>query len=317
MSERPVRIERRLEGACKAWRSGRLKEAAAGLREVLAAQPGLLDAIYPLSRVLHEQGQTPRALNLLTDAVEGERVHRGGRIHRALIHFDCDEDTMLLEDLDALGPSNHTVPALHALLEARRGDWERAVFPRTAFWNAEIAGRLLAILERRFAETIASETDEFHHQLFYHPSIGTGNGSADDEEEPAVHDSRKPWSRRGWESALETAFTCHHLESFLELWDAHVQEKWRDTLSKEYLIYAHYACSSSSVAVRHAAEAAAGEPRSVNLHFLHGLCLERAQAHPESAHAFVRAARFDDLQIHFVLQELARELRISLNVAPD
>ncbi|MCZ6795811.1 MAG: tetratricopeptide repeat protein [Planctomycetota bacterium] len=305
-----MRTERQLERACAAWKRGELERAASALEEVLERRPGLPEAIFPLSRVLHEQGKTPRALDLLEEAAADEGA--GGAIHRALICFDSGDDGGLGEALESLGPRNQSGPAIVTLCLVRQGDWGAATFPPVALWNAEIVGRLLSLLESRLAEGKPPGDDTFHHRLFVAaPKKAGKNGQSPPGPAP------RSWGREEWEAALEASFAAGLFARFITTWESDVPARWRDALSREYWVYSHYASSPPSRAVETAREALAAAPRRMELHFLHGLCLVRHSRPVEAAHAFVRAARLDDVGMNSILLELAGHVEVHLNVAAD
>ena len=314
--EQPLswKTERALEKGYRAWKRGELDAAAGLLTAILKENPGLVEAIYPLSRVVHEQGDSPRALELLADLVDAEQPERGALIDRVFIFYDCGDDARLESDLQRLGDTNLTVRGIRALLKGRTGDWENVTLPPTALWNAEIVGRLLALLESSYAEKVPAKEDTFHHQLFSLELPANGDTAPEDDSKPSH--PKGPWTRKSWESALRETFARRRFAQCLEVWDAKgADSAWREALSRDYWLYSHYASSLPKTAVERAREQVTTHPRSVDCHFLHGLCLVRVGSSREAAHAFVRCARLEDVQIHTVVQDLAKRLDIALNIA--
>jgi tetratricopeptide (TPR) repeat protein len=332
-----LRFERDLERGDLAWRRGELDTALSLLGRLLEARPLLPAALYPYARALHERGDSADGLALLDAAIDGAAPPAGAVVHRAFIHFDLGDDAALEADLEMLEGENPTAAALRGLMAARRGEWSRSALPRASLWTAEVLGRLLAILEALHAATVTPGADHFHHRLFSPEARAGASPEAGGTEEPAGGDrgsgagegggaaARKQAPARGgavarrtWEGELERAFAHGEFARFLEVWEsADAPAAWRRGLSREFWLYAHGAVSSPRDAVRRAEEVLAKERPSVDYHFLHGLLLTRAGERARASHAFVRAARCDDIQIHDIAESLGRELGVAWTLAGD
>jgi len=278
-----------------------------------------------LARALHERGETDRARDLLDGYLESHPGDPGATIHRAWIHYDAREGEALARDVELLGGANLAAPSIRALAIAREGRWEEAIFPRAGLWTADVLGRLVALLEMLHAARVPSSDDPYHHRLFAPDDRSSkestvaggesrGGAATERDSEPEI----VAGDRESWEKALEHAFLSRRYKRFLELWENRdVPPDWIEGLSREYWLFAHWAVSPPEVAARHAQELATAEPRNVEHHFLMGLALLRAQKPVEASHAFVRAARLDDIRIHEIAEELAREEGVVIRLVDD
>jgi len=314
------RLERELRRGYRAWQHGELARAIELLERVHAARPFADTVIFPLARALHESGERAHALELLDATIEraargAQRRWRGrgqgGIVHRATIRYDCGDDAGLASDIARLGEQQPFGRALAALAAARAGRWEQARFPVFAFWNVELAGRMLALLEARWVGQVPAADDTFHHRLFAaNPPESPLPASSPDS---AANGSRRGTSRRAWSQALERAFDGREFATVLaRTRAADLPADWRDPPVRALEVFASISTEAPETAVEAAADTLAACGPSLDLCFLSGLALARAGSTLEAAFAFVRAARSVDGIVHDVLTSLAAELGIAL-----
>lgn len=306
------RLEKALHSGYQAWQRGDVNTAVEILENVLAERPGALEAIFPLARALHEKGESDRALAVLDGAIEDLVDKTGALAHRAIIRFDVGDDDGLKHDLQALGSDNPMANALSALAGARRGDWKIALLPAFSLWNAELVGRLLAILEELYAQRRETKDDVFHHRLF------SSSAAASDVEKSdgaaAASPLPKSFSKRAdWIDELNGRFDARDFDAVLTLArHKDLAEEWLDESSCAFEIFASLTRETSGKTLSIADKALATHGPSLDLHFLRGLALIRNGETSAASHAFVRAARSADTILYDVVTTLALELDISL-----
>jgi hypothetical protein len=328
-------IERDVETGWSAWYRGELDLAREKLARGVEGHAGPA-AAFPYARVLHELGDSERGLEILERILDAGVCPVGARVHRAWIHYDRGDDAAVERGLAELSPSNFAVQALRALVDARKGAWDRVRFPRAALWTADILGRLIALLEEEFARRHTAELDRFHHSLLC-PSAEDGDTSEDTAAEdtasedtapdnPAVPSKAaakrsgvsEPWKRAEWEDALELAFATRRFQRFLALWhESGIPADWTKSLSREYWVYSHYSITPVREALGHATALVDTDPGNVEYRWVRALLFIRAGATRDAALEFVRIARKSDTQAHAVMIELARELGIEIGMLED
>jgi tetratricopeptide (TPR) repeat protein len=98
-----------LERAIALHRAGRLDDAAAGYREVLAADPKNFTACWGLGVVMHAQGKTAEAVEPLAAAVASQPAHAGARFNLGVVLGTLerfDEGAAHLEEAVRLAPGS-------------------------------------------------------------------------------------------------------------------------------------------------------------------------------------------------------------------
>lgn len=305
-----IRCERHVERGQSAWLRGELERAATHLEAALRSRPELPEAVFALARTRFERGERLEAIGALAESMASGRFPKGGHLHLAWMRFDVGDHEALRADVAALGPDNHVADALSRLEEVRAGTLAPADLPPAALWSAEIAGRVLALLEERRSRRVPLADDELHHALFSPvppapaPAGASGpEGPVDPAPEPPPPVA--PRQRKEWNKLLTDRFARREFAAFLELWShPEVPEAWRAASDQETWLFARVAASPAGDALGDARALVAEGSGDVGIHFLHGLAALRGGEAIEAAQAFVRAARLDDVQIHDVIQRL-------------
>ncbi|MEM7234637.1 MAG: hypothetical protein AAF517_20830 [Planctomycetota bacterium] len=303
--------EHHIERAVSAWKRGNLSQASEWLKPLYEASPNWVDAACPYARVLHEMGESDRALEVLEPIVESPAAPSGLGVHRALIAWDIENEELLERDLSRLSETNRSGPALRSLSAARRGDWSSVKFTEAELWTSEVAGRFLSLLLREFTNRVEPSEDRFHHRTFCLEPLPAEGDVARDPEAPSGG-----WTVNAWDEALRELFRHRRFAEFVELWDLDAAKEWKEGLSREYLLVSHYASSSAHVALKHAKRVASESPE-VSTQYLYGLCATRAGETTEARRALVASARLDDLAVNEVIRQLASELEITLQVSAE
>ena len=307
------RLEKALDSGYQAWQRGDVNTAVKILENVLAERPGAIEALFPLARALHEKGESDRAITVLDGAIEDLVDKTGALSHRAIIRFDVGDDEGLNHDVQALGSDNPMANALRALAGARCGDWKIALLPAFSLWNAELVGRLLAILEDIYAQRRETKDDFFHHRLFSTSAAAVADVEGSDTA-AAPTPLPKSFSKRAeWVDELIGRFDTRDFDAVLALTrHKDLAEEWLDESSSSLEVFASLAREPIGKTLGLVDKALATHGPSLDLHFLRGLALIRDGKTSAASHAFVRAARSADTVLYDVVTTLARELDISL-----
>ncbi len=308
------RSRKALATGYRAWQRGEVDRAIELLEPLAAASPSDRAVVFPFARALHEGGDSERALELLdallADDGGGSDGAGDGRVHRALVRFDTGDDAGLETDLARMGPDNQMTAALEGLRRARDADPSDVRLPAFALWNAEVVGRLLALLEERHLSKADCSADEFHHDL-YRPEGESGRG------DPDTPLSRAMSFRAAgdWVDAVEGAFVGGEWEEVLRLVDLEsVPDAWHGAPAIWYSAYSAYAHLPAAKATRRVERHIARHGPEYDLWFIAGLCRTRDGDRSRAGFAFTRATRQEDVQLHRVLMALAERLEVELHV---
>ena len=290
------KLRRRLREGRDAWRNGDLDRAVERLEEYLAGRPGSLDAVFPLARALAERGETERALSLLEPPLSAAKASpsaAAARLFRALILFDADGGRLgrARPDVESLAgnPIAAALPELERLALCELDSIELTI-PRAARWMADVAGRLLAILEVRLEKRLPAEAVGSHLPFFANPNAARRN-------------------------PLEKAFAAGRFDE-VERQCARAEREAGLALSEWVLRAFAAVAAGNGAAAGRIIEAARGEsPRSFDLHFIEGWQHARAGRTAKASWAFTRAACSVDTEIDSVAATLATKTGVTIRLS--
>ena len=281
------KAERALQEGYRAWHRGDLDAALEQFETALKRSRRAPEVLYPLARVLSERNEYEKGLALLEDAHTREQASAVGGLFRGILRYDHDEKGKAQEDLTQLAGENILARSLLALLDFKDQDQRSISIPRAARWLAEVAGRLLAILEERLYRMDVQAASHFHHALFSPAAVGKKS------------------------SDIEEAFLNEQHEKVASL-GCNQPGKLADS-DRIYCAFSLIAVGDDKKA-RQLLEAMGKEAASADIHFLEGLCHSRFGRSREAGWSFVRAARLADIEVDHVLTELTEKLGVGIQL---
>ena len=167
------KTERALRDGYRAWHRGDLDAALERFEAALEKSHRAPDVLYPLARLFSERNEHEKALSLLEDARASDPDSLVGRLFLAIVRYDHGEAEKAREELARLAGENILAKALLELLDFKEENRRSVSLPRAARWLAEVAGRLLSILEGRLHGSDLQGAARFHHVLFSPGTLGT------------------------------------------------------------------------------------------------------------------------------------------------
>lgn len=336
-----------LRSGYRAWVDGQLDRAQTELRAAIDAQPDLPGAACYLARVLCELGRSGDGAALLDGVPAGGAGSDVAGIFRAIIAYDSgDLDTA--RDLAARLPqTNAIVGALGPLVDLRErlgglltppagpmvapvtapvtapvAASVAATLPVAARWIADVAGRVLAVLEEAFWRVLPAEALGLHHGHYTGYEAGTGTGGGDTTLAPAgtqgsgappeQADPPPPKCRKEWETRLDEAFAEGRFDLVEELCRRRdVPEEWKGLDADLCRAFSLLALGKEARAL----EVLARRERTARLppdgHFIRGLCHARSGQIAPAGWAFARAARSTDITCDETIQKVSLRLRVA------
>lgn len=303
-----IQGEKALRTGRNAWLRGELQTAVESLQKAMRCAEHAPEVVYPLARVMSEQGDKDGALAMLENAASHTHFQHVGEVFRGLILYDHGDTEGAREALSRLNSSNALGVCLIGLLDFDAKKHRKFRVHRGGRWVSDIAGRLLAALEEELHHSQA-EADAFHQRLFT-SSDDTPLPTNDATPSPDSFDSSSQW----WE-ALEAAMREGDHDRLIAIHDrADVSEKWRDVYSSLFKAFSLLASDRSKTAEALLAKLTQENTTLVWTHFLSGLTAVRRQDRRQAIASFVRAARNADIDMDGVIRKLAQELHIEIEV---
>ena len=317
---------------------GDLEAALERFHAALQSAPHALEALYPMARVLAENGRKDQALAILdqTEALDESGYVR--QVFSAALHYDYGDWDKARSAVEGLGERNILAEALGALIDFETTRRDRLPLHRGALWLSEVAGRLLAQLEARLLEKGQAAASTFHQRLFTDSGTASDSSGAQGAADPgcgeptqeskqaAAGESAEAAAKAGertepfqidkdWWEALEAAFSAgDHLLVTRLYRRREVPAKWRDVVSGVLNGYSLIALGEGKRALAASRSLLKEHASSAWAHFLAGLAHSALEDRRDAIYSFVRAARRSDIEMHHVVMELARGLKISIEL---
>ena len=312
-----LQSEKALRTGRSAWFRGELETAVNSLQSALRSAENAPEVVYPLARVLSEQGDKAGALEMLEKASSHTHFRRVGEVFRALILYDHGETTAARESLSHLDKTNALGVCLLGLLDFDPDTHRQLRIHRGGRWVSDIAGRLLAVLEQELHRSPDADVDTFHQRLF---TSHDDPAVAANPEKPAPLETKAGatesfGSCAQWWEALERAMRQGDHDRLITLHDrADVPEKWRDVYAGLFKTFSLLASGRDKTADTVLAKLLQENGALVWTHFLAGLAAIRRDHRREAIAAFVRSTRIADIDMDRVIQELAKNLKIEIEL---
>ena len=288
-----------------AWLLGDLEGAKERVESALRAEPKSPGILCHLARVLSELERKDDALVALDAAMKIEPGNPTVRVFRAIVHYDSGSFSSVRDELESVKEENLLAQALEALLRlkddlaARRAGRAptgplSVSMPLAARWIADVAGRLLALLEWHFHGRSPAEAIEWHRSLLA-PDAAAGP--------PAKLD------------AVEAAFAAGRHEEVDRLCAPAGGRDAVDPDPSSGLFHAVslMALGKEAQAKKLLSKLLQGDPASWDLHFLTGVCRARSTELGRAGWAFARAARIKDAYVDQVIGDLVKLLDIQID----
>ena len=281
-------VKRAARAAYRNWCVGALDRAVSLLEPLLSTAVLPPEAVYIVARARSERGDCKAALAALGLATKPTVDPHVVRLFRGLIQYDHDHFAEARTELVALSSRNPIAAAVVELIEfGADGTCKDLKLPRVACWMADVAGRLLAILEERLCGLGKGELMDFHRGLFL----------------PSSSRPRDP---------IEAAFVD---ANYLEIERLASAEDVVDAKCVDYRAFALIALGQDEKAHRVLSSALEENPACADLHFLEGLRNTRFGRRREAAGSFTCAARLADIDLRDVIFELSKKLGVTIQLA--
>jgi len=324
-----MRLDKALRRGREAWLNGDLATACQQLQKAREMAPTAPEVLYPLARVLSENGGKEPALEVL-DAASGHAHHSSvGTVLHALILYDYGEFDAMREAISALGTRNVLVDTLEEFAAAeqsyrpdRSSPLKVLTLHRGSLWVGESAGRLLALLEEHLHKDDLERCDRFHHRIFCPPEdVSTGDADATSPNGKDASETRESLQTKGfshdkeWWDALEQAFRrCDH-DLLVELYERkEIPEEWKDAITGVFYGFSLLVAGKEKKAKAFLAKLQQAHAPSAWTHFLSGVVHSRMGERRQAIYSFVRAAHRADIDMHFVVEQLAETLGVKLKL---